>query len=137
VVMFLPTESLLAAALEADPALLEAVSELGVVLATPTTLVALLRAVALAWRHEQAESHAAEAAALGRELFERLRGLTGHFEQMRKGLAAANTAYDRAAASLESRVLLAARRLGELGAVSAHDELPAPRLLDATSDQRG
>jgi DNA recombination protein RmuC len=115
VVMFLPGEAFFAAALEADPSLIEAGAVERVILATPTTLIALLRAVAHGWRHEQAAAHAREVAALGRELHDRLRALAGHFAGVHAGLESAMEAYGRAAGVLETRVLAPARRLGELG----------------------
>jgi DNA recombination protein RmuC len=118
VVMFLPGEAFFAAALEADPSLIEAGASERVILATPTTLIALLRAVAHGWRHEQSAAHAREVAALGRELHDRLRGLVTHFAGVHEGLESAMEAYRLAAGALESRVLGPARRLGELGVVT-------------------
>jgi DNA recombination protein RmuC len=115
VVMFLPGEAFFAAALEADPALIEVGAAERVVLATPTTLIALLRAIAHGWRHEQAAAHAREVAALGRELHDRLRTLAGHFAGVQGGLESAMEAWRRAAGALEQRVLQPARRLAELG----------------------
>lgn len=128
VIMFLPAEAALAAALEVEPELLAALVGERVVVATPATLLALLHAVAAGWREATAAAHAAEAAALGRELFERLRGLTSHFEALRRGLAGAADAYDRAAATLERRVLVSARRLGGLGMTDGNG-LDPPALL--------
>ncbi len=115
VVMFLPGEAFFAAALEADPGLIEAGAQDRVILATPTTLIALLRAVAHGWRHEQTAAHTREVAALGRELYERLRAMTTHFASVRQGLEGAMEAWSRAAGALEARVLVPARRLSELG----------------------
>ena len=128
VVMFLPGEAFFAAALEADPTLIEVGAAEHVILATPTTLIALLRAVAHGWRHEQAAAHAREVAALGRELHERLRTLATHFAGVRTGLEGALEAWSRAAGVLESRVLQPARRLSELGVATGEpiQLLPAP-----------
>jgi DNA recombination protein RmuC len=123
VVMFLPAEAALAAALEADPELLEALVGERVVVATPATLIALLHAVAAGWRESRAAEHAAEAAALGRELHARLRALAGHFAALRRGLDAADAAYRHAAGALETRVMASARRLAELG-MSTGEALP-------------
>jgi DNA recombination protein RmuC len=129
--MFLPADAALAAALEAEPTLLEALVGERVVVATPATLVALLRAVAAGWREAQAAESAREAAALGRELYARLRTLVGAFTAMRRGLDAAVEGYNRAAASLEMRVLVSARRLGALG-MDDGKALDAPEAAEAT-----
>ncbi len=135
VVMFLPGEAFFAAALEADPSLIEAGAAERVILATPTTLIALLRAVAHGWRHEQAAAHAREVAALGRELHERLRMLAAHFAGVHGGLTAAMEAWNRAAHALETRVLAPARRLGELGVATGApiEALPGVGAATATA----
>nr|MCU0633250.1 DNA recombination protein RmuC [Gemmatimonadaceae bacterium] len=119
VVLFLPGEAFFAAALEADPALLDAGAEQRVLLATPTTLIALLRAAALGWREERIAQGAAEVSAAGRELHERLAVLTEHFGEVGGALSRAVEAYNRMLGSLETRVLPSARRLDALGAASA------------------
>jgi DNA recombination protein RmuC len=119
VVLFLPGEAFFAAALDADPSLLEAALGERVLLATPTTLIALLKAAAYGWRQERVATEAAEVAALGRELHERLSVFDEQLIEMGRGLQRAMTAYNRAVGSLESRVLVSARRLGELAPVSA------------------
>jgi DNA recombination protein RmuC len=123
VVLFLPGEALFAAALEADPALLDAGAEQRVLLATPTTLIALLRAAAWGWREERLARGAAEVSALGRELHERLAVMSAHFGAVGESLGRAVEAYNRTLASLEARVLTSARRFEALGAAS-------PRSLD-------
>ena len=129
VVLFVPGESFLAAALEEDAALLEHAASRKVVLATPTTLIALLRTVAHAWTTETLAEQAGEVQRLGRELHERLATTAGHLDKVGRSLGAAVTAYNSHVGALESRVLVTARRFSELGAVSGDAELAAPRTV--------
>jgi len=131
VVMFVPGEGFVAAAAEADPTLIEDGLARKVVVATPTTLIALLRAVAYGWRQERLAENAAHISELGRHLYERLRALTGHVAEMGASLGRATAAYNRAVGSMEARVLPAARRFRDLGAAGG-EELPA---LEAVSEQ--
>lgn len=128
VVMFVPAEAFLAAALETRGDLLEYAATRHVVLATPTTLIALLRTVAHGWSHETLAGQAAEVQRLGRELHERLGTLGGHLDKVGRSLGAAVASYNSAVGSLEGRVLVTARRFGEMGVTQ--DELPSPRQVE-------
>ena len=134
VVMFLPGETFFSAALQHDPSLIEYGVDQRVILASPTTLIALLRAVAYGWRQEQLAASAQEISKLGRDLHDRVRTFAQHFQGLRKGLDGAIEAYNRAAASLESRVLPQARRFKDLGAGSEED-IPNLEMLDRTPRQ--
>jgi len=126
VIMFLPGEMFFSAALQADPALIEfGVSE-KVMPATPTTLISLLRAVAYGWRQEALAVNAQEVAALGKQLYERISTLAGHWSDVGERLGKAVDAYNKSVVTLESRVLVSARRFAELKVANQDIEAAQP-----------
>jgi DNA recombination protein RmuC len=131
VVMFVPGEALLSAALQHDTALLEFSMAKGVMLASPLTLIALLRAIAYGWQQEKIARNAMEISELGRQLYDRIAKLAEHWEKVGKSLANAVGAYNGAVGTLETRVLVTARRLKDKG-VSAGEELPDLETIDQT-----
>jgi DNA recombination protein RmuC len=151
VVMFLPGETLFSTALQNDLSLIEHGLGQRVLLASPITLIALLTTVAHSWRQEALTDNFREVSALGRELYERLATFAGHLNDVRKRLDGAVQAYNQAAGSFESRVLVTARRMKDLNVTTAEELPPAesidtvPRVLrqmnlmalpeDATSDE--
>lgn len=126
VILFLPGEAFFAAALEADPSLLEVALRERVLLATPITLIALLKAAATGWRQARVSADAAQVIALGQELHQRLMAFESQLGDIGKGLQRAVEAYNRSVGSLDRRVLVSARKLAALQDDTAVLEAPAP-----------
>ena len=131
VVMFIPGESFVGAAAVTDPSLIEDGMEKRVVVATPTTLIALLRAIAYGWRQEHVAVNAERIRDLGNQLYDRLRTLAGHFDSLGGALGRAVNAYNSFVGSMETRVLPAARRFRDLGASVGEDIAPLPAVEQA------
>ena len=141
VVMFIPGESFFAAAVDIDKTLIEDGINNKIVIVTPATLIALLRAVAYGWRQEQLAEHAEFVCDLGKQLYERIKTFAQHMGSVGKGLEKANDSYNKAVGSLESRVFPAARKFEELG-VTPGPDIPAiqpvetlPRSLTANDTE--
>lgn len=131
VVLFLPLESLFSGALRHDPTLIEFGMQNKVVLASPTTLISLLWAVANGWRQERLSANLQKVAEMSRDLYERIRVMGGHFDDLQRSLLNAVNAYNSAVGSLESRVLVQARKFKELG-IQAPKEIEPLKAVEAT-----
>jgi DNA recombination protein RmuC len=129
VVLFIPNETIFSAALEQDPQLIELGVDNKVILATPTTLIALLKAIAFGWQQEAIAREAKEIAALGKELYERIGVVTGHFAKLGKSLDQSVGLYNKAISSVESRLLVTAKKFEALDS-AAPDPLPEPAIIE-------
>jgi DNA recombination protein RmuC len=129
VVLFVPNETIFSAALEQDPQLLELGVQNKVILATPTTLIALLKAIAYGWQQEAIAREAKQIAELGRELYERIGVVTGHFAKLGKSLDQSVGHYNKAISSVESRLLVTAKKFEALDS-AAPDPLPEPIAIE-------
>lgn len=123
VVLFIPSDAFYQAALQFDPSLIEEGVKQGVVIATPTTLIGLLRAVSYGWKQEKLSMHAQEISNLGAELHKRLADMLGHFGKLSRALSGAVEAYNKAMGSLETRVLVTARKFKSMGVAKLDQEL--------------
>lgn len=132
VVCFVPADAFLDAALREDPTLLEHAFARNVVVATPSTLVTLLRTVAYTWRQEALAKNAEQVHKLGRELYQRLSTMGGHVDKLGRSLGAAVSSYNQTVSSLESRVLVTARKMTDLKAVDPAETMDTPRQITET-----
>lgn len=130
VILFLPGEMLYSAALEQDPALIEAGAAAKVMLATPTTLITLLRTVALGWREQTLALNAQEVADLGRQLYDRIGTLAAHWCDVGERLGKTVESYNKSVGALESRVLVSARKFEELKAAPDGGKLESPEPIE-------
>ena len=133
VVCFVPADAFLDAALREEPALLERAFEQNVVVATPSTLVALLRTIAYTWRQEALAENAAEVHRLGRELYQRLSTMGGHIDKLGRSLNTAVGDYNKTVSSLETRVLVTARRMIDLDVVTSAEVIEHPTQITETA----
>jgi DNA recombination protein RmuC len=133
VVCFVPADAFLDAALREDPTLLERAFDQNVVVATPSTLVALLRTIAYTWRQEALAANAAEVHRLGRDLYQRLSTMGGHIDKLGRSINSAVENYNKTVSSLESRVFVAARKMIDLKVVEPGERLEPPDQVTETA----
>lgn len=132
VVLFVPSENFYQAALEFDPTLIEFGADKGVILATPTTLIGLLRSIAHGWKQEKITKHAKEISKLGLELYKRLSTLGAHFNKMGRMLTSSVDSYNKAMGCYESRVLVSAKKFEEFGSVLEGSTMEVIEVVDKT-----
>ncbi len=130
VLLFLPGEAFFSAALQADPSLIEIGADHRVLIATPTILIALLRTAAYAWRQEDIARNAQDISRLGKELYQRICDMSGHVADMGKSLGGAMQSYNKMVGTIESRVLVSARRFQDLKADDPKKEVREAPILD-------
>ncbi|HLB53278.1 MAG TPA: DNA recombination protein RmuC, partial [Chlamydiales bacterium] len=128
VILFLPAESFFSAALQVDPSLIESGVDQNVLFATPTTLIAILRGIALSWKQENLSKSAREISQLGQDLYERIGIFCEHWNKVGRQLNLAVDSFNQSVASLESRVLVSARKLKETNQLQK--ELPDPSQIE-------
>lgn len=128
VILFLPTDGIFGAALKEDPELLERALSKSIVLATPSTLFAILRAIAFTWRQDALSQNAQKIAEIGSELYERLQGMGNHFEKLGKSLQTSVDSYNQTLSSLDARVFVSARKLQKFMRKTA--ELEPPKAIE-------
>lgn len=132
VVLFLPAETFFSTALEYDPSLIEAGAAQKVIIATPTTLIALLRAVSYGWKQENLSRHVQQLHQLGQDLYKRLIDMSGHWSKMGRSLNGAVEAYNKGMGSFETRVLVTARKLKEMGITQGEVTLEPIETVDSS-----
>lgn len=133
VVLFLPGESFFSSALEVSPLLIEEGVSEKVILATPTTLIALLKAVSYGWKQASLTENATHISQLGKELYKRLLDMRGHFEKLGNQLSASVDSYNKTVASYETRVLVSARRFKDLKSIDGNDEMEIIEPIEKTT----